>query len=101
MSYKARKSSTKDKRHIDQWSMTESINKPSHFQSVSFVQSYTKTGSPADTSGKNLPANAGDTRDVGLIPGLGRSPRVGNGNSFQYSCLENLMDRGTWRSIGA
>ena len=45
---------------------------------------------------KNLPANAGD---LGLIPGLGRSPGEGNGNSFQYSCLEDSMDRGTWRAI--
>ena len=43
---------------------------------------------------KNLPANEGDVRDVGLIPGLGRFPGGGNGNSFQYSCLENPMDRG-------
>ena len=46
---------------------------------------------------KNPPANAGDARDVGLIPGSGRSPGVGNGNPFQYSCLENLMDRGAWQ----
>ena len=37
---------------------------------------------------KNLPANAGDTRDMGSIPGLGRSPGKGNGNPLQYSCLE-------------
>ena len=43
---------------------------------------------------KNLPANAGDARDTGSIPGSGRSPRVGNGNPLQYSCLENSMDRG-------
>ena len=42
---------------------------------------------------KNLPASAGDTRDVGSIPGLGRS-EVENGNWFQYSHLENSMDRG-------
>ena len=47
---------------------------------------------------KNPPANAGDARDVGLIPGSGRSPGVGNGNPFQYSCLENSMDRGAWRA---
>ena len=40
---------------------------------------------------KNLPANAGD---MGLIPGLGRSPGEGNGNTVQCSCLENLLDRG-------
>ena len=45
---------------------------------------------------KNPPANAGDARDVGLIPGSGRSPGVGNGNPFQYSCLENLMDKTAW-----
>ena len=47
---------------------------------------------------KNLPANAGDIRDAGLIPGLGRSPGGGNGNPLQYSCLENPMDRGAWRA---
>ena len=45
---------------------------------------------------KNLSANAGDTRDMVSIPGLGRSPGGGNGNPLQYSCLENPMDRGTW-----
>ena len=45
---------------------------------------------------KNLPANAGDIRDAGLIPESGRSPGGGHGNPLQYSCLENLMDRGTW-----
>ena len=43
---------------------------------------------------KNLPANAGDT---GSVLRLGRSPGVGNSNSFQYSCLENSMDRGDWQ----
>ena len=46
---------------------------------------------------KNLPANAGDTGDMGLVPGLGTSPGVGNGNPLQYSCLENSMDRGAWQ----
>ena len=45
---------------------------------------------------KNLPANAEDIRDVGLIPGLGRSPGGGRDNPLQYSCLENPMDRGAW-----
>ena len=44
---------------------------------------------------KNPPANAGDARDVGSIPGLGRSPGGGNGGPLQYSCWENPMDRGT------
>ena len=45
---------------------------------------------------KNPPANAGDIGDSGLIPGWGRSPGLGNGNPFQYSCLENSMDKGVW-----
>ena len=45
---------------------------------------------------KNLLASAGDLRDVGLIPRWGRSPGGGNGNSFQYSCLENPMGRRAW-----
>ena len=43
---------------------------------------------------KNPPASAGDVRDAGSIPGLGRFPRGGHGNPFQYSCLGNPMDRG-------
>ena len=45
---------------------------------------------------KNPLANAGDIRDMGLIPGLGRSPGEGTGNPLQYSCLENPMDREAW-----
>ena len=45
---------------------------------------------------KNPPASAGDTGDVGLIPGSGRSPGEGHGNPLQYSCLENPKDRGAW-----
>ena len=45
---------------------------------------------------KNPPDRAGDTRDTGSIPGLGRSPGGGNGNPLQYSCLENPMDREAW-----
>ena len=49
---------------------------------------------------KNSPANTEDTGDVGLIPGSGRSPGVGNGNLLQFSCLENSMDRGTlWATV--
>ena len=47
---------------------------------------------------KNLPATAGDVRDLGLIPGSGRSPGEENGNQLQYSCLENPMDRGAWQA---
>ena len=46
---------------------------------------------------KNPPANAKDIRDAGWIPGSGRSPGGGHGNSLQYLCLENSMDRGAWR----
>ena len=45
---------------------------------------------------KNSPTNAGDTGDTGSIPGLERYPGEGNGNSLQYSYLENSMDRGAW-----
>ena len=48
---------------------------------------------------KAPPANARDIRDMGLIPGLGRSPGEGNGTRLQYSCLENPMDRGAWQAI--
>ena len=47
---------------------------------------------------KSLPATTGDARDVGSIPGPGRSPGAGNGNLLQYSCLGNSMDREAWRS---
>ena len=47
---------------------------------------------------KNLPANAGDKRDVGSIPGSGRAPGGGHGNPSQYSCLENPMARETWQA---
>ena len=45
---------------------------------------------------KNLPVNAGDTGDMGSIPGSGRCPGVGNGNLTKYSCQENSMNRGAW-----
>ena len=47
---------------------------------------------------RNLPADTEDIRDVGLIPGLGRSPGEGHGNPLQESCLENTTDRGAWRA---
>ena len=46
---------------------------------------------------KNSPVKAGDPRDTGSIPGLGRTPGGGNGKPLQCSCLENPMDRGTWK----
>ena len=60
-------------------------------------------GFPAGASGKkkkkNPPANAGDIRDLGSVPGWGRSPGGGHGNPLQYSCMENPMDRGAWQGI--
>ena len=56
-----------------------------------------REGFPGDVSGiKNPPANTGDIRDAGSIPGLGRSPGGGHGNPLQYSCLENPM---AWQGI--
>ena len=52
--------------------------------------------SPGGTVVKNPPANAGDVSDTGLIPGLGKSPAVGNGNPLQCFCLENSKHRGIW-----
>ena len=54
-------------------------------------------GFPDDTMVKNLPANAGRARDVGSIPGLGRSPGEGNGNPLQYSFLGRA--RGNWQAV--
>ena len=47
---------------------------------------------------KNLPANAGDARDMGSVPGLERSSGVGNGKPLQYSCLGDPMDKGAWQA---
>ena len=47
---------------------------------------------------KNPYANAGDVRDLGLIPGSGRPPGGGHGNTLHHSCLENPMDRGAWQA---
>ena len=55
-------------------------------------------GFPGGSVVNNVPANAGDTRDVGSFPGSRRSPGEGNGNPLQYSCLENPMGRGAWRA---
>ena len=53
---------------------------------------------PVGAVERNLSPNAEDARNVGLIPGLGRSPGAGNGNPFQYSCNENSADRGAWQA---
>ena len=49
-------------------------------------------------NGSEVKVSACNVGDLGLIPGLGRSPGEGNGNPLQYSCLENLMDRGAWQA---
>ena len=49
--------------------------------------------------GKNLPASAGDMKDLGSIPGSGRAPGEGGGNPLQDSCMENPIDRGAWRAV--
>ena len=55
-------------------------------------------GFPGGEVVKNMPANAGGTGNGGSVPGSGRYPGEGNGKPLQYSCLENPMDRGAWRS---
>ena len=66
-----------------------------------YVQHYIVYGpSPKAQLVKNQPANVEDTRDVGSIPGSGRSPGEGNGNLLQYSSLDNPMDRGArWATV--
>ena len=56
----------------------------------------TYLGFPDGSAGKESVFNTGDTGHTGLIPGLRRSPGVGNGSPLQYSCLENPMDKGAW-----
>ena len=56
-------------------------------------------GFPDGSVVKNLPATVGDIRDSGSISGSGQSPGGGPGSPLQYSCLENLMDRGAWQTI--
>ena len=56
-------------------------------------------GLPGGSVIKNLPASAGDAGDMGSTPESGRSPGGRNGNPFQYSCLENPVDRETWQAI--
>jgi len=57
---------------------------------------YELTGFPDGSAGKESACDAEDTRDMGSIPGSGRSPGGGNGNPLQYSCLEKPTDRGAW-----
>ena len=71
------------------------IGIPNHRHAV-FSSIHPKPGFPGGTVVKNLPAKAGVTGDVVLIPGLGRFPGGRNGNQLQYTCLGNSMDRGAW-----
>ena len=72
-------------------------NYPIFSSSSSFNIRYTYLGaSQVAPVVKSPPANAGDLRDVGLISRLGRSPGGEHGNPLQYSCMENLMDKGAW-----
>ena len=63
---------------------------------LNFNRCYPIAYFPGGAVVKNLPANTGDTKDAGSIPGYGRCPGAGNGNPLQYSCVENAMDRGAW-----
>ena len=63
-----------------------------------FHHSCAKALTPGGAVVKNLPANGGDARNMGSILGLGRSLEEGNGYPYQYSCLENPMDRGAWQA---
>ena len=66
--------------------------------SLNSIHHYSHWTSQVVLVAKNTPANAGDTGDMGSVPGLGRSPGGGHGNPFQYSRLGNSMDRGAWRA---
>ena len=60
-------------------------------------RAYDPAGFPGGSSGENLPADAGDVRDGGSVPGLERAPGGKHSNPLQYFCLENSMDRGAWQ----
>ena len=62
------------------------------------VLTYMRKGFPGGSVVNNSPANAGDPRDMGSLPGWGRSPGGGHGNPLRSSCLENPMDRGAWQA---
>ena len=73
-----------------------------HIGNESTIKNYSKSDEfrvkPSFNMEKSLAASSGDAGDVGLNLGSGRSPGGGNGNPFQYSCLENSMDRGAWQA---
>ena len=76
------------------WGLNEII----HIIQTLTCNTHPTKGFPGGSVVNNLPANAGDTGDMDLIPGVGRSPGRGNDNPLQYSCLENPMDRAAWRA---
>ena len=71
--------------------------KKCYSECILWEPSYT-VGFPGGAVVNNPPANAGDSRDLGSVLGLGQPPAVGNGNPLQYSCLGNSMDRGAWQA---
>ena len=80
-----------DKIWISKWNLSNTLIRLTCWYSYMFFQNRISA-----LVVKNLPAKAGDTRDLGSIPASRRSPGVGDGNPLQYSCLENSMCRGTW-----
>ena len=69
-----------------------------YFAEIKFIDNMITGVFPCGAVVNNPPANAGNTRDLGLIPQSGRFPGGGNGNTLQYSCLENFMGRRAWRA---
>ena len=75
-----------------------SLSHPTNHMSLNSVALPFTTGFPGGTVAENLPANAGDIRHKGSIPGSGISPGEVNGNPLRDSCLENPMNKGTWQA---
>ena len=95
-------SSRRGPRHDSFWAATNAAQLQANILSLRSPHLF--KGFPGGSVIKNLPANVGEARDVGSIPGLGRSPRGGHGNPHQCFCLENLMDGddpGELQSIGS
>ena len=79
------------------WNLSDGVSNSFHSSSTHLLSIYhARWVSQVALVMKNTPANAGDLRDTGLIPGSGRSSGGGHGNPLQYSCLENPIDRGAW-----
>ena len=86
----------KNKFYFRSWLKHEEIERLS--TSLEWTSTTSEWASQVVLVVKNLPANAGDVRNMGLIPGSGRSPGKGNGNPLQYPCMENSMDGGGLRA---